>query len=1123
MFRDDTALRTEDELARTGGRHSSLQWADDQSGANRAMDAFRASLYRHLAHRWTNDRSAAVDQIGTASYAEIRRQELSAIPGAGYLAKQYGLQAATNNTPEWMPPGLRIANPLSATYQRSTPNAGFLDDCLRVYRSLGHDHPSDKVLFVNSKTNASRILAKLKHNNPLAMRFGPKVGVKPLMHGLVAIEFGLKSLVQKAQKPVERLGGRPSAHEVSKLVSMLLSPSDLSSRLRDDLDNATALRNLFKDGKEAISTLRTLPDGHAMQATAHCAASLLEGLEKTLSPKADTPEFKHDLLIANALNALANVARALPALTEDSTRFAAGYAALLEEMQLLLAAVKPYEESDFKKAATAMLETRAGSALANLHIAPPETYLVSSGMDAISTGVNIAKILSGTKTADFLANQTAYPDYFETLSLISVPEPGDKDRIRMAPLNPNLPGKQGVDDTINNWDAEKLRQQAREWIGAHKMSAKHPAVLVLDTTIEQQKAGRTSDLAMVLADLAPYIEDGRLKIVLCKSYQKYTSLGSAKIMAGGITLIGKDDAKMQAAAATLRAAEKDLGWIRNDESQLLTHFIAHAHGSELQMMGRAAKNAAFIGRFCFDDWPRSRRFLVYQEKGLPFVVTNAGFQEIEVAKKKTQTLQAGSLMAKQIAHRDSFAFLSTSFMLIPDRGKLRIAAGQETQEELVEKLYAFAWLAASKLNRLTPVEVLQQAQHIAADTMRFVLDHADVMAWAPAALQVLRERASRGDLADAATIGECEKLLADVAQADVLRKKLKAELNAAQPQANSLLSEQIRIVGSAFAPRLAGHALHANDVDAMRTAPRRSPDGSTAPMSDAAMQARFAPNAIASLLAMAGLGLGPERVADDFRTKLESFYRAVLASGLPGVSPSTRERILYDWSRLHAQTLEAAADPQAQRAAAHELIRHAQLSPYRETRAKMFSSFSDNAFAGLERPLQRQLTDTLFGPLDAVSRLEFIKALAMNHDVAKLGSCLERFGEDLKQANEGASTLLFPDDLSGKAERPADQPRPITPEKSTAIRQHLLLAILPDSGKHEGFGDHMASWAQWICNDAATASRLADIARACEATQGVGAPVPDAQRQALSGQVQLLPEPYRQVMQQHLDKIAPPK
>ena len=1120
MFRDDTALRTEDELARTGGRRSSLPWTDDQSGANREMDAFRASLYRHLTHRWTNDRSAAVDQIGAATYAEIRRQELSAIPGAGYLAKQYGLQTAKDNTPQHVQPGLRISHPLSAKYQRNNPNAGFLDDCLSVYRSLGHDHPSDKVLFVNSETNALRIRANLKHNNPLAMRFGPKVGVKPLMHGLVAIEFGLKSLVQKAQKPVEMLGGRPSAHEVSKLASMRLSPSDLSSRLRYDLDNATALRDLFEDGKEAISTLRTLPDGHAMQATAYCAASLLEGLEKTLSPKADTPEFKHDLLVANVLNALANVTHALPALTEDSARFSAGYAALLEELQLLLAAVKPYEESDFKKAATAMLGTRAGLILARLDIAIPKTYLVSSGMEALSTGVDIAKILSGTRSVEFLANQSAHPDYYETLALASQPGPGDKDRIRMANLNPNLPGKQGVDDTINNWDAEKLRQQAREWIGAHKMSVKHPAVLVLDITIEQQKAGGTSDLAMVLADLAPYIEDGRLKIVLCKSYQKYTSLGSAKIMAGGITLIGKDDAKMQAAAATLRAAEKDLGWIRNDESQLLTHFITHAHGSELQMIGQAAKNAAFIGRFCFDGLPRAGEFFVRQEEGLPFVVTNAGFQQIELAKKKAQSLQAGSLMARQVAYRESFAFLSTSSMsILSANSKLRIEAGQETREELVEKLYAFAWLNKNSLNRLTPVEVSQQAQHIAADAMRFVLDHADVMAWAPAALQVLRERPSRDD----AMIGECENLLADVAQKDVLRQKLKDALNATPSQADSLLSEQIRIVGSAFAPRLADHALRANDVDAMRTARRRSPDGSTASMSDAAMQARFAPNAIASLLAMAGLGFGPERVADDFRTKLESFYRAVLASGLPGVSPSTREHILFDWSRLHAQTLEAAADPQAQRAAAHELIRHAQLSPYRETRAKMFTSFSDNAFAGLERPLQRQLTDALFGPLDAVSRLEFIKALAMNHDVAKLGSCLERFGEDLKQADEGASTLLFPDDLSGKAEHPADRPQPIDPEKSTDIRQHLLLAVLPDSGRHEGFGDHMASWAQWICNDAATASRLAEIARACEATQGAGAPVPDAQRQALSGQVQLLPEPYRQVMQQHLDKIAPPK
>ena len=1119
MFRDDTSVRTEDELARTGDRHSSQPWVDDQSGADRAMDAFRASLYRHLTHRWANDRSAAADQIGTANYAEIRRQELEAIPGAGYLAKQYGLQTAADNTPQWMQPGLRIANPLSAKYQRDHPNDNFHEDCLRVYRSLGHDHPSDKVLFVNSEANASRILEKLGRSN-FAMCFGLKDEVQPLAHGLVAIEFGHKSLVKKAQKLVERLGGRPSSYEVSKLACM--SPSESSVRLQNDVDNAAALRDLFQHGKAAISTLRSLPDGHAQQAVARCAASLLGGLEKTLSPKADTPEFKHDLLIANALNALANMAHALPALTEDSTRFAAGYAALLEEVQILLAAVKPYEESDFKKAVAAMLETRAGSALASLQIATPETWLVSSGMEAISTGVDIAKILSDTRSVQFLANQIAYPDYFETLSLASQAGLGDTGRIRMAPLNPNLPGKKDVDDTLNNWNAEKLVELSHQWLGAHKMSAKHPAVLVLDATIEQQKAEGTSDLAMVLDDLAPYIKDGRLKIVLCKSYQKYTSLGSAKIMAGGITLIGKDDDKMLAAAARLREAEKDLGWIRNDESQLLTHFITHAHDSELRMIGQAAQNAAFIHRFCFEDVPLSRRFFVRHEEGLPFVVTNAGFQEIMVAKKKTQSHLAGFLLLRQAMPRDSFAFLSTSCMSLVGVNKLRIAAGQETREELVEKLYAFAWLAKSRLQTLTPVEVAQQAKHIAADATRYVLDHADVKAWAPAALQVLRERASRGALADATAIGKCEGLLADVAQEDVLRKELKRALNTSQPQADSLLAEQLRIVGSAFAPRLTDSALHASDVDAMRTAIRSSPDGSTDSMVDAAIQARFAPNAIASLLAMAGLGLGPEEVADDFRAELESFYRAALSSGLPNVSPSTRECILYDWSWLHAQKLEAAAtDPQAQRAAVHELIRHAQLSPYRETRAKMFASFPDGAFGSLERPVQRQLTDALFGPLDALSRLEFIRRLAMNRNVAKLGSCLERFGEDLKQADEGGSTLLFPDGLSGKVERPADQPRPITPEKSADIRKHLLLAILPDSGKHEGFGHCLASLAPWICNDAATASRLADIARACEAAQSADTPLSDVQRQALSGQVQLLPAPYREVMQQHLDKIVP--
>lgn len=350
---------------------------------------------------------------------------------------------------------------------------------------------------------------------------------------------------------------------------------------------------------------------------------------------------------------------------------------------------------------------------------------------------------------------------------------------------------------------------------------------------------------------------------------------------------------------------------------------------------------------------------------------------------------------------------------------------------------------------------------------------------------------------------------------ELLRQKLKTALAESEPLAENLLSEQLRMVGSAFAPRLPNDAFNENDVDGMRTAIRRTHDVS--PMPDDCTHARYAPNAIASLLAMAGLGFGPENVADEFRQELESFYSAVLDAGLPGVSPATRAHIVLDWSRLQSEKLRA-DDKEVQRAAVNELLRHLRLAPYREIGAKILGTIPDDAFARLERPAQRQLIDALFAPLDVGSRLVSIRRLAEEcNGFGKLSACIERFGKDLKQADEGASNMLFPDGLTDNVESHADEPRTVAPEDRTAIRESLLMAVLQE--RHQGLGVRMASWAPWICHDEKSASRLAEVSRALEAAQNASGPLPDAQYQALSEQLRTLPMPYMPVMRQYFEKF----
>ncbi len=1015
LFCDDSLMDTKDGVneAAAVNDYSRLQ-CGNLSGASWASDEFRVGLDQCLARLWIHDRSAAADQLSTLGkqytissptvpdYAEARRRELSAIPGSEHLAKQYGLQVAQDGIPPVLRSGLRVTCALNSGYHRHDPGTHFHELCSGIYRGLGHESSSKKILFANSSTNAAKIIKALKKKHPINTRLLPKVlpesktTIKPLTPGLVAIELGQKSLSADAQAQLILHGGRPSAYHVNKLFH---ASNAASVRRLESSDNTSVFLTFCEELKETIGALKTLPNGHALQAIARGASALLKGLETTLSAKINAPNFKHDSLVANAMNALTKVSRALPALTEDSTRFSAAYAVLLEEMHLLLAVTKPYEEADFKQAAAKMLKKRAPT-LEKRAIKVSETFLFSSGMDAISAGMGIVKKLTGKRAAP-ISSSEPFHEYYEILSLGKCSGPS---RAVFVGLNSSLPTKKNQGDARNEWNAERLLEMARQWLDYLQPSKKQPAVLLLDITIEKQTANKASDLNVVLEKLAPDIEAGRLKIVLCKSFQKYISLGSAKIMAGGVTYISNPkDASAHAVTASLREAEKDLGWMGNDESQLLTHFMAHAHHSELEMIGQAAKNASFLRDICLAEMLHSQTVNLCHEEGLPFVYIepvathnfegaedeNAALQQnlLSFATKKPNRCLPHDPILRQVAIRDSFAFLSCSFSAIGNRYGMRLSAGLESREELVEKLFAYSWVRGTKLNTLTPAEFSQQARQIAAQAMEYVLGHGDVTKWAPAALQVLRERAI-----DQATIRECEDLLNGKVSKAELQEKIETALMTSVPEPSRLLSQQLRIVGSAFAPSLDETALRDSNVHAMRAA-LHSQSNAAEVTSSAEMQARFACNAVASLLEMAGQGFGPEQVTDRFRPELESLYQAFFDSGLPRVSPATREHLLCDWSRLQTATLEKTNDARALDLEIKKWLRYAQLCPYRETRAKMFFSFPDQAFACLKPSLQRQLVDAFFLPLDAVSGVEFIKALTMNNNFAKLGSCQTALGK----------------------------------------------------------------------------------------------------------------------------------
>jgi hypothetical protein len=1044
-----------------------------------------ASIQRHLASRWMNDRTSAFEHIGSSSYAQRRRQQMHAIPGAGYLARQYGLQTVRNvpsviddGRPQTVAtPGLTMEHDHSATYQRDVPAQQLQQQCMEFYRHKGHTCPNTYVLFVNSQTNATRLLAKLKENEQKSLsrmahlklafksaRTTPKI--VPLESGLVAIEFKNERDIEPAGDLVNLLGCRPSIFKADKLAYQAwhaIPPSStkpntnkpgktLQQLLTEDpQDNRPALQDLLDNQiPQVISALRQWPDDHAMQSVADGVASLLGGLKQSVGDKIDRPDVRYDALIANAVESLAATARILPTLSKDATLCFSAYAALIEELNLLLAAIRPYDAGDFKLAAADMFQARYGPALERLRIAPPETYLLSSGMEAISMGVDVARKLTGTKRTQLLSNAKPSPDYFETPQLCSKGYWNDADRIRMAPLNSSSPRRMDAADSYNKWNADKLLNETIAWLDAGKMSKDDPGVLVLDATIEKKEGDSRSELNRVLDRLGPYINDGKLKLVLCKSYQKYASLGSAKIMAGGITILAKDDEKTRAGAQSMEAAEKDLDWMSNDESQLLTHIMKHAQDNELSSLDAAAKNAAFADRLCFRNVRENERGKIRREDGLPFLLVNTPIVR-----------QGMAMMSHQVELRDSFGFLGTSMLKIGSN-LIRLTAGRESREEIVEKLYGVGWLVENDHGRPNPAAALEKIARIAIDALQAVQQETDVTAWAPVALQVLRKRLDGADSPQVQALARCANLLEQInatpaprsaalestlsLRKKALKQELEMLLHTSEPLAHDLISDQLSIVGSAFAPRLPDAIRSTDDVGAMRAAMQRTTElahEQTIP-SERLERARYASNAVASILSISSKLFPQSSLSNGDIQQLEALYTLGLESGLSGVSPTTRAHIVKDWAELHCYYLNA-SDPLQQKEAADELIRHLRLSPYRETGARILADIPDETFVRLEEPVRRRLLDAMFAPLDVQSRLLLLRVLVDGQSTAKLSACIAHFDRDLDRPD-----LLMPDHLADGAGRRSDQLRPLTQDKREAIRAELqshreALAAIPES------------------------------------------------------------------------------
>ncbi|MFF4615995.1 hypothetical protein [Nonomuraea jabiensis] len=609
---------------------------------------------------------------GKTPYSQERRTALGkvAVAGQAHIVEQVGFRTASSKREGQV--GLSTQNDLVSSYWRTS-----FGEALQIFaeklQAGGRLKEGDILV------NSPRVLRKL------GMVLDPKVLAKLEIQPLkgetgISVLRGVSDPSLDWKEILEGIGATPSAYQLYELMDAETPPL----RPKSQVDAYADLARLITSS--AFSRLQDIARGRGELAPV-CAMveHLLLGLTDKFGPE------RSDALTADALRSLS---RLLDIVVEDPNPSSALRAVdlMMDEIAVVLAVAKNYKRTDYWKTMRDVLLKRAPS------IAPYvvgkqielSSHLMSSGMDALGTALYIAL---SARSGGQVSRATEKVDYFETGMLLGKLKKGETAKPRkdvvVAALNPSTP--------FEPPSTKNLVEGVLEGLKARKPDDP-PFALILDTTVEDgldPSTGRTR-LDEVLNGLKGAIADGSLEVFLCKSFQKYASLGTGKVAAGDLTVLSKQGGHAsQYTQAEARLQELDLDLARHDEGQLVIHMLKHGNQDEQALMRSAAGNAEFVNTFC---WP-----VTHTDLGSPYV------DGIPLLLRSKPGGEIAALFQKLalVDWRGSFSFLRTSFVdLIPGPWGAtdqqadwytRINTGHESKQTMVEYFYAFGHLATGRL------------------------------------------------------------------------------------------------------------------------------------------------------------------------------------------------------------------------------------------------------------------------------------------------------------------------------------------------------------------------------------------------------------------------------------------
>ncbi len=196
---------------------------------------------------------------------------------------------------------------------------------------------------------------------------------------------------------------------------------------------------------------------------------------------------------------------------------------------------------------------------------------------------------------------------------------------------------------------QKIITEVNDSIRRHQQ-----AVLILDSTVQIDNPKENDPIYAILAnqDIKKYIENGSLVVMLAKSFQKFATLGTQKMRAGDITVIGKQYSELS--KSILKNLNENFDDLYQPETwkpelQWLTHLLKYNGSDELLFLELCRK--------AVDKFVSSKRLL--EDKQIEVLVKNQDpankLQDKKKAKEHIEYLYKEK-------HKKSFSML---FVKIP--------------------------------------------------------------------------------------------------------------------------------------------------------------------------------------------------------------------------------------------------------------------------------------------------------------------------------------------------------------------------------------------------------------------------------------------------------------------------